>query len=156
VSAGRPPHIISPDDVDDWLADSVVRVVTYHRTTDLAGRAILERGIDIARSRIGTYGQGFYTSTATPAEEFGEITLTVAVRLRRPLVGSQEHIAAQVDDLVIERYGSLRPITPPVAAAIRRRFIHLEYDRLVIHDVDGEGTDYVVALFGASVKVIQS
>jgi hypothetical protein len=156
VSASRPTHLIAPDEVDAWLADSVVRVVTYHRTTFFAARSILERGVDITRSRIGTYGQGFYTSTATPAEEFGEITMTVAVRLRRPLVGSQEQIAAQVDDLVIERYGNLRPITPPAAAAVRRRFIRLGYDGLVIHDVDCEGTDYIVALFGASVKVIQS
>ena len=87
MSAGRPPHIISPDDVDAWLADSAVRVVTYHRTTRWAARSILERGVDMQLSRIGAYGQGFYTSTRTPGEELGDVTLPVAIRLQRPLIG---------------------------------------------------------------------
>jgi hypothetical protein len=155
VTADRPPHIITPDEVDAWLADSVVRVVTYHRTTILAARWILERGVDINRSRIGAYGQGFYTMTAPPGEELGDITLTAAIRLRRPLIGSLDEIAARVDELVYQRYGTLRPITPVVAATIRRQFIRLEYDGLVIRDVDEDGVDYVVAFFGASVKVIE-
>lgn len=155
MSAGRPSHIISPDEVDAWLADSSVRVITYHRTTLWAAQSILEHGVDIGRSRIGAYGQGFYTSTRVPGAELGDVTLSVAIRLERPLIGSQESIEEAVDDVVIERYGTLRPITPPVAEAIRRQLIRLEYDGLVIQDVDGEGTDYVVAFFGASVKVVQ-
>ena len=59
----RPPHIIRPDEVDAWLADSVNQRVTHHRTTRAAAQDILERGVDISRSRIAAYGQGFYTTT---------------------------------------------------------------------------------------------
>lgn len=155
MSAGRPSHIISPDEVDAWLADSAIRVVTYHRTTPWAAHSILEHGVDIRRSRIGAYGQGFYSATVA-LEGFGDTLLTVAVRLSRPLTGQAHDVERQIDDLIIEQYGTLRPITPDIAASIRRRFISLGYDGLVIHDVDDVGVDYVLAFFGASVKVVQS
>lgn len=155
MTSSRPPHVISPDDVDAWLAGSAVRVVTYHRTSHWAARSILERGVDITRSRIGAYGQGFYTATEPVDEELYDITLTVAVRLERPLVGSSDDVGTRVDALILERYGTLRPITPDVAATIRRQFIRLEYDGLMVQDVGEDGLDYIVAFFGASVKVVQ-
>jgi hypothetical protein len=85
----------------------------------------VKRGVDIRLSRIGAYGQGFYTSTRTPDDQLGDVTLTVAVRLQHSLIGSQERIEGVIDDLIIERYGSFRPITPTVAEAIRRQFIRL-------------------------------
>ena len=88
--------------------------------------------------------------------ELDDIVLTVAVRLRSPLVGSAEALADRVDDLIISRYGSLQPITPDVAAAVRSDFVGPGYDGLMIHDADEEGADYVVAFFGASVKVVQA
>jgi hypothetical protein len=156
VSAGRPSHLISPEEVDAWLADSTVRAVTYHRTTVLGARSILERGVDIARSRVGAYGQGFYTASAPIDDDLYDLTLAVAVRLLHPLRGSPEEVEAHVDRLILERYGALRPITPEVAAAVRRDFIRLGYDGLVIRDVDGGGLDYVVAFFGASVRAVQT
>jgi hypothetical protein len=71
------------------------------------------------------------------------------------LIGVAEDIGDRIDDLILERYGTLRPITPDVAAAIRRQLIGLEYDGLVIRDVGDVGLHYVVALLGASVKVVQ-
>jgi hypothetical protein len=156
VNADRPSHLILPEDVDAWLADSAVKAVTYHRTSVLAARSILERGVDIARSRIGAYGQGFYTATAPVDEDLDDVLLTVAVRLESPLVGSAEVLADQVDEIIVTRYGRLRPITAAVASTVRRVLVGLGYDGLVIRDVGEEGFDYVVAFFGASVKVVQS
>jgi hypothetical protein len=155
VSAGRPSHLILPEEVDAWLADSAVKVVTYHRTSVLGARSILAQGVDIARSRIGAYGQGFYTATAPVDEELDDVTLTVAVRLRSPLVGYAEALAVRVDEIIVTRYGRLRPITTDVASAVRRVLVGLGYDGLVIRDVEEEGLDYVVAFFGTSVKVVQ-
>lgn len=124
MTADRPPHIIAPDEVDAWLADSAVRVVTYHRTDSASARSIVERGVDIARCRIGAYAQGLYSATI-PREGFGDATLVVAVRLTRALSGSSDEIERQVDRLIVEQYGSLRPITPHVSAALRRRFVSL-------------------------------
>lgn len=87
MTANRPPHVIASDAVDAWLADSAVRVVTYHRTSALGARSILERGVDIERSQIGAYGQGFYTATVPLDEDLFGTTLAVAIRLERPLCG---------------------------------------------------------------------
>ena len=38
----------------------------------------LERGVEIARSRIGSYGQGFYTATATDPF-YGDAEIAVAI-----------------------------------------------------------------------------
>jgi hypothetical protein len=66
--AGHPPHVIAPDEVAAWLADSVNKVVTYHRTTREGAQDIIDRGVDVSRSRIGAYGQGFYTTTVVPPD----------------------------------------------------------------------------------------
>src|SRR2546429_9869025 len=76
----RLPHLIRPDEVAGWLAGSRVRTVTYHRTDALSARAILERGVDVTRTQIASYGQGFYTSTVAEAL-YGDVEIVVAIRL---------------------------------------------------------------------------
>src|SRR5919202_1323840 len=93
--SSRPPHIIEPDQVDAWLADSVNRQVTYHRTTREAALDTLEHGVDIGRSRIGAFGQGFYTVAVRPTDlQRGEAAVPVVIRLRRPFVGDHEEVGS--------------------------------------------------------------
>jgi hypothetical protein len=153
-TAARPPHVIAPDEVAAWLANSVNKVVTYHRTTREAAYDILEHGIDIGRSRIGSYGQGFYTATETDPL-FGSVELAVAVRLTRPLVGDVEEVAEQVDAVAPRtRAGQVR-ITPAVAIAIRRELLGLGYDGIIVRDAGGDGIDYVVALLEESIRIVR-
>ena len=154
MSAGRPPHIITPDEVDIWLADSAVRAVTYHRTNPGAARHILEHGIDISRSRIGAYGQGFYTATESDPF-FGDVELVVAIRLRDPLHGDQESIGdivTMISDRLGDRSGRLSPL---VAAGIRRELLDLGYDGISVVDGGGDGIDYVIALEAQAAKVVR-
>ena len=155
MSAARPPHLISPDDVDAWLADSAVRVVTYHRTTRLGARSILERGIDIRRSRIGAYGQGFYTVT-NPDVFHGDAIITTAVRLRNPLVGGFDDLSEYFDRLTARFSPLERLLTPVVASQIRRQLLSDGYDGIVVHDGGGDGIDYVIALVDDVVRVVVS
>jgi len=137
-----------------WLADSVNKVVTYHRTTREAAADILEHGVDISKSRIGSYGQGFYTATRTDPL-FGPAELAVAIRTRRPLVGDVEAVAAQIDALMPRTYhGVPAAITPDTAAAIRLELLSLGYDGIIVLDGGGDETDYIVALDASAVKVV--
>ena len=130
----RPPHIITPEEVDAWLADSVNQQVTYHRTTRLAAQDILDHGVDVSRSRIGAYGQGFYT--ATDPEAFpGDTLVGVAIRTRRPLVGDEPDIADESDELG-RRFAPGGHITPAVAASIRQELLRLGYDAITGAGVD--------------------
>ena len=70
----RPPHLISPEDVADWLIDSVNGRVTYHNTSPAAAAVIMQQGVDISRSQIGAYGQGFCTSTE-PDDFYGIVVI---------------------------------------------------------------------------------
>jgi hypothetical protein len=154
VSAGRPPHLIAPDEVDAWLADSAVRVVTYHNTDRWAADAILRNGVDIDRCRVSTYGQGFYTATqADPF--FGEVQLVVAVRLVSPLRGEDGFVGPLVDRMA-EQYGApgVR-LTSSMGRIVRRELLRLGYDGIVVEDATGEGVDYVIALEGHAVKVVR-
>lgn len=146
-------HLILASEVPGWLVDSVNKAVTYHRTTRAAAQDILEHGVDVARSRIGSYGQGFYTAT-DPGAFPGDATLAVAIRTRHPLVGELEEIADQIDAIARVVTGSPR-ITPAVSAAIRRELVRVGYDGIVVRDAGGDGIDYVVALDSRTVKVIQ-
>ena len=149
----RSPHVIRPDEVDTWLADSVVKRVTYHRTSPEAARSIVERGVSVERSRIGMYGQGFYTLTE-PDEFYGEAEVIVAMRLLSPLVGSVEDINEAVDRLV-RRYDPRRgELSPQVASAIRRELIQNGYDGLMVHDGGGDGIDLVIVLRDEVVRVV--
>lgn len=153
--ADRPPHLISPDEVPDWLADSVNGRVTYHRTSKAAAREIMRRGIDISRSRIGSYGQGFYSATETDTY-FGDVVLPVAIRLKAPLTGDVASVAEVVDSITSRLSPLSGRLTPEIAAAIRRELLSRGYDGMVVEDGGGDGVDYVIALDGASVRVIES
>jgi len=149
----RPPHLIAPSEVDAWLADSAVKTVTYHRTSRDAARAIVERGVRVERSRIGAYGQGFYTATRTD-EFYGEVELGFAVRLRAPLVGSAEEVGRAINRLV-RRFDPIKgELSPPVARSVRRELLSSGYDGLVVRDAEGDGVDYVIALFDEVVRVV--
>jgi hypothetical protein len=138
---GRPPHVIAPDEVAAWLADSVNKVVTYHRTTRDAAADTLEHGVDVSKSRIGSYGQGFYTTTETDPL-FGPVELTVAVRLHRALRGDIDAVAAQIDAIMPKDHRGLSiGITPQVAATIRLELLSLGYDGIIVLDGGGDGTD---------------
>ena len=148
-----PPHIIRPEEVDGWLADSVNKAVTYHRTSHEAARSIKERGVDLSHVWIGSYGHGFYT--ATEAEVFhGEAEVAVAVRLTRPLQGDPESVGRVVDDVIVLVSGGKSRLTPPVAAAVRRELLRMGHDGIIVTDGGGDGIDYVIALDAGTVKVV--
>jgi hypothetical protein len=153
VSAGRPLHLISPAEVDGWLADSVVKVVTYHRTSMLAARLIVERGVDVTRSQFGAYGQGFYTGTE-PEPFYGPAQIVAAIRLRSPLLGHIDDIASYVDSLVDELDPLHHRMTPVVARLIRLRLLDAGYDGIVIEDGGGDGIDYVIAMISETVRIV--
>jgi hypothetical protein len=150
----RRSHLIRPDEVDAWLVDSVNKVVTYHRTLRAAAAHIVEEGIDLSRSRIGAYGQGFYTATDV-SERPGEVDVTVAVRLPRPLEADALELDARIDAVVRQLAGPRGGLTPEVAALVRRVLLAEGYDGLVVRNAEGEGVDYVIALNASSVKVIE-
>jgi hypothetical protein len=154
-SGDRPPYLIAPDEVASWLADSVNHRVTFHRTIAQAAEEIRRRGVDISRSRIGAYGQGFYSATE-PDAFFGDVVLPVAIRLVSPLVGDLVSVGDIVDSITDRLAPLSRRITPPIAAALRRELLMLGYDGIVVLDGGGDGVDYVVALSGQSVRVIQT
>jgi hypothetical protein len=83
--------------------------------------------------------------------------LTVAIKTRRPLIGSM----AEIESIIDEMGRRLRPramgrMDRDVAAAVRWELIELGYDGLVIFDAGGDGIDYVVAFLQETVKVVQS
>ena len=147
-------HLILPEPVTEWLAESVVKTVTDHRTSALAADSIREHGVDIERSEHGSFGLGFYTATRVD-EFFGDTNLTVAVRARNPLIGSLDEVGRFVDDLSLR----LRPraqgrMTRDAAAAVRLELLDLGYDGVVVFDGGGDGIDFVIALGAESVKVV--
>jgi hypothetical protein len=146
-------HQIRAERVAEWLADSVNQTVTFHRTSHEAASALIAAGVDVLRSTIGAYGQGFYT-TSMADEFFGEAEVAVAIRLRRPLLGRAEVVADAVDALIDETWGRGTPIAPAVARSIRTELLRRGYDRIIVADGGGDGIDYVIALQSATVKVI--
>ncbi len=153
-SSRRPPHLITPEEVDGWLAGSAVRGVTYHRTSVSAAREIVARGVDITRSEIGAYGQGFYTATE-PDPIYGSVQVVVAVRSLFPLRGDDTSVGEQVDRIA-ERLGApAGRITAAASRGIRRELLRLGYDGIVVLDGGGDGIDYVIALEPQSVKLVR-
>lgn len=150
----HPTHLITPDEVDAWLADSVNKVVTFHRTTRWAAHDIVRSGADITRSHVGSFGQGFYTATRSDAF-FGEAEVAVAVRIRRPLLGHLDEIEEQMDDFLARLGAPQRRMTPDVAAAVRQELLRLGYDGILIQDAGGDGVDFVIALENQQVKAVQ-
>jgi hypothetical protein len=112
-------------------------------------------GIVVTRSQIGSYGQGFHTATE-PDPCYGEATVRVAVRLRRPVVGHADDVGAVVDELVTDLFGYGAPLTPGIARAVRAELRRRGYDGIIARDAGGSSVDYVIALDGASVKVVVS
>jgi hypothetical protein len=151
--SSRLPHVIQPDEVDTWLADSVNRQVTYHRTTREAALDILEHGVDIGRSRIGAYGRGFYTATVSGVFP-GDAEVAVAVRTRCPLEGDYEEMHVEMEARTRRLVGRAGGLTPEVAAAIRQELLQEGYDGIIVRDGGGDGVDYIIALESASVKVV--
>ena len=155
MSAGRPRHLILPDEVDAWLADSAVRVVTYHNTDRVSADAILRDGPRVELSRTGSYGQGFYTSTV-PDPFFGEVQIAVAVRLRRPLTMHFDEMDQLMRRLVLR----LSPLDPRLtllqSRRIRRELLAEGYDGIIVRDAGGDGVDYVIALVDTVVRVVES
>ena len=149
----RPPHLISPDEVADWLRSSSVMGPTYHRTSREAADRIRQRGVDPERSRVSTFGAGFYTATIEE-EEYGPVVVVVAIRLITPLTGTFDEIGEIVDRLAIRFNPPHGRITLPVAAQIRHEFLSLGYDGIVVLDGGGDGVDWVIALTGDAVKVV--
>ena len=150
----RPPHVIAPDEVAAWLADSANKLVTYHRTTREAAADILDRGVDVSRSRIGSYGQGFYTATDV-SQRPGDADLQVAVWLLHPLIGDAVDVDAEIDQVVRRLAGPRGRLTLLMAARVRQVLLAEGYDGLVVHDAEGDGIDYVIALEAGSVKVVR-
>ncbi len=149
----RPSHLIQRHEVAIWLADSVVKVVTYHNTTPQTAPLIRRYGVNIEASRIGTFGQGFYTTTV-PDPFFGDVTVPVAIRLRDPLIGHLDDIAVTMEQLVRRMNPIDGRLTPPVGRLIRREFLDAGYDGLVVHDAGGDGVDYVISIVNEAVRVV--
>lgn len=154
MGASRPSQLIVHEEVDDWLADSAIRVITYHNTDRRSADVILRDGPRIERSWIGSYGQGFYTSTV-PDPSFGEVPVTVAVRLRRPLMMRFDEMDQFMRHLVI-RFSPLDPrLTPLQGRRIRRELLSEGYDGIIVRDAGGDGVDYVIALRDETVRVVE-
>ena len=152
-SGDRPPHLIAPDEVADWLLDSVNGRVTYHNTTPDAAAEIHRRGVRMDRTRRGSFGQGFYTASS-PEPLYGPVSLQVAVRLRNPLVGHLDQIEAYIDDLIARMSPTSPAIMPTLARRLRRELLAAGYDGLVIDDAGDDGVDYVVALVEEAVRIV--
>ena len=149
----RPAHLISRDEVAAWLADSAVKVVTYHRTSDTARRRILREGILIGASQVGAFGLGFYS--ATVGDPFsGDVEIAVAVRLRTPLIGTASDLGELIDRLA-KRFSPLDPrINREVGRRIRRELMEQGYDGMIVRDAGGHGVDSIIAFEGAAVRVV--
>src|SRR5207248_5022187 len=142
AGARRPPHLIEPSEVAAWLADLVVKSVTYHNTTPQAAAIIRRYGVDIDASRIGSVGQGFYTTTV-PDVVFGDVAVPVAIRLRDSLIGHLDDLAIARERLVGRLNPTTRRLTPDVGRLIRHEPLNAGYDGLVVDDAGGAGVDYV-------------
>lgn len=148
-----PPHLIRRTDVADWLSDSVVKDVSYHRTTVVAARAVRRLGVQIDASRIGTFGQGIYTATS-PDAFFGDGELVMAIRLRNPLLGHADDVGDAVDALAARLRPADPRITHDLAVRIRRELVAVGYDGIVASDAGGDGIDYVIALVDGVARVV--
>jgi hypothetical protein len=126
---------------------------TFHRTSQEAADRIRRSGVDPERSRVSTFGAGFYTATIEEVE-YGPSVVVVAIRLLTPLTGTFDVIEEIVDRLAIRFNPPHGRITMRVAAQIRREFLRLGYDGIVVLDGGGDGVDWVIALTGGAVKVV--
>jgi hypothetical protein len=143
MAGPRPAHQIIPAEVDVWLADSVVKAVTYHRTDAISARGIIARGVDLAEADLaGAWGRGFYSSTV-PDPQYGSIEIAVAAPLRVPLV---------IRDTVREAERVDRLLLQAGTDDFREAFLGAGYDGAVIHYP--WGITWVVAYFSHQVRVV--
>lgn len=127
--------------------------MTYHCTSREAAERIREHGAGPERSRVGAFGQGFYTATVQEGV-FGPACVTVALCLRSPLTGSfaeVEHVIATIATRLSPLSGR---ISVTVAAGIRRELLRLGYDGIMVPDGGGDGVDWVIGLREDVVKVV--
>lgn len=139
----RPAHWIRPDEVEEWLADSVVKQPTFHRTTEAHAESIITEGVDVTRGR-GTYGQGFYTALL-PVRDAGAAEISVAIRTLNPVVA--------VNQWDLLRQINIQPGVPATAAAVRQAVIDAGYDGIIIRRADGN--DYAIAIVDGTARTIR-
>jgi hypothetical protein len=125
----------------------------YHRTSAEAAARIRRLGVDPERSRVGSFGCGFYTATVEE-EEYDPNGVTVAIRLMNPLTGRFADVEEAIDRIAVQLNPPGGQISPSIAAAIRRELLQLGYDGIIVPDGGGDGVDWVIALTGATVKVV--
>jgi D-aminopeptidase len=80
--------------------------------------------------------------------------VVVAVKTQTPLLGPPGEVEPIVDEIGQRLVPRARGrMTREVGIVTRLELLRVGYDALVIQDVDGEGTDFVVALLPQNVKV---
>lgn len=140
----RPSHIISPSEVDAWLADSAVRTTTIHRTTAEKALGILEEGIRVELGNPeATWGQGFYSSTK-PSPAYGGIRLTVAARVTHPWIVYDTMLAVEALETLMQKHG---------VGDRRIALLREGYNGVVVHY--GHDETWVVVFHDEQVRVVQ-
>ena len=105
--ASRPAHFIHPSEVDTWLADSAIETITFHRTSVDAAERIFREGVRIELGNPeATWGQGFYSSL-NPDPGYGEVRISVAMRLTRPWLVTDTLRGPEQLELLKEQMGIL-------------------------------------------------
>lgn len=102
---------------------------------------------------MGSFGAGFYTATVEE-KEYGPAGVVVAIRLLYPLTGTFTEVEEFVDSIAARLNPPRGQITPAVSAGIRRELLRLGYDGIIVPDGGGDGVDWVIALTGDAVKVV--
>jgi hypothetical protein len=98
-------------------------------------------------------GAGFYTATERDTF-FGPVIVEAAIRLVHPLVGTDHEIEIVVDAIARRHRPQDLGLSAQGSRAVRRELLDLGYDGLVIYDGGGDGIDYVIALDGATVRIV--
>jgi hypothetical protein len=138
-----PSHLITPDEVEAWLAGSAVQAVLQHRTNPVAADLIERFGVEIGLGDTeAAWGQGFYACNYSEPQ-YGSAVLRVAVRLTHPLVLPDSVRGAGIMDDLLREAG-----TEDMRAAV----LGAGYDGLVIHFPRDQF--WVVAYRDEQVKIV--
>lgn len=140
----RPAHIIRHSEVASWLADSVVKLTTVHRTTAESAAAILRDGVRIDQSAVDVrFGFGFYTTTH-PHPQYGNANVRVAIRLQHPFIANDPIEGDELVDTMrqVARSDDTRSVLQAAG-----------YDGVVVHFPDGEM--WVIAFADDQVKIVR-
>ena len=89
-----------------------------------------------------------------PEPFYGPVSVPVAIRLLRPLVGRLDEVETYIEDVIVRLSPRSPAITPALAGRIRRELLGAGYDGLMISDAGGDGVDVVVALVDGSTRVL--